>query len=135
MRRMLSRCNTAIKQTARGDFTSSPDLALELEYQLDTWYDCLPESIRFVRRWDNPTSLRATGTWTCPLATFLRVQYHCCKLAIFWPAVFQEVHYRESTPELLDHCGRFLESYIQVCPSLLSAFNDCIVNRWTLFLR
>lgn len=137
MRRMLNRCNTAIRRTPEGNFIYAPDLALELEYQLDTWYEYLPASIRFAKRRDDVFSPGATSNNACtyPPVILLHVQYYCCKLAIFWPAVIQALDCQKPTTELIDHCQRFLESYIQVSPSLVSAFNGCPVNRWTLYLR
>ncbi|KAH7264670.1 hypothetical protein B0J15DRAFT_491208 [Fusarium solani] len=47
MRRMLHRCNTAIRRTHRGEIVYAPNIALELELQLEEWYRYLPESVRF----------------------------------------------------------------------------------------
>ncbi|KAL2677387.1 hypothetical protein Neosp_011157 [[Neocosmospora] mangrovei] len=44
MRRMLHRCNTAIRRTHRGEIVYAPNIALELELQLEEWYRYLPES-------------------------------------------------------------------------------------------
>jgi hypothetical protein len=44
---MLHRCNSAVTRTADGRPTYAPGIALELERQLDEWYDYLPGNIRF----------------------------------------------------------------------------------------
>lgn len=139
MRRMLHRCNTAIRTTAEGQVTYVPAIALELELQLDEWYNYLPDVIRFQIDLDEPPhSLRIASSTITPLASsplskFLRVQYHCCRISIYWPAVYQAIHDGSVTDELQDHCRRFFNSYIQLMPSILPAFHECIVNRWTLF--
>ncbi|ERS97060.1 hypothetical protein HMPREF1624_06389 [Sporothrix schenckii ATCC 58251] len=43
MRRMLHRCNTAIRRTTEGEIVYAANIALELELQLDDWYGYLPE--------------------------------------------------------------------------------------------
>ncbi|RDL40565.1 Uncharacterized protein BP5553_00544 [Venustampulla echinocandica] len=130
MRRMLHRCNTAIKRNINGKIIYAPGIALELELQLDEWYNYLPEVVRF-HTYLNPTTLEVPPV--CPLSNFLRVQYYCCKTAIYWPAVYQAIEDGAANGQLLDHCRRFFDSYIQLMPSIIAAFQGCIVNRWTLF--
>ncbi|KAK4235647.1 hypothetical protein C8A03DRAFT_36492 [Achaetomium macrosporum] len=77
MRRILHRCYTAIRRTPRGDIVYAPAIALELETQLDEWQSLLPEAVDF-------RHLAALE----PLSNFLRVQYYCCKISIYWPAVY-----------------------------------------------
>lgn len=165
MRRMLHRCNTAIRRTSEGQVVYAPGIALELESQLNEWYNYLPDLVRF-QRWPTSAvdddgvggggngrqSIGARGgsvggtpgginhsTQPCPLRNFLRVQYLCCKISIFWPAVYQAIQneneYRNNHPDdqLQDHCRRFFDAYIQAIPGLMAAFHECIVNRWTLF--
>ncbi|KAG7289943.1 hypothetical protein NEMBOFW57_006320 [Staphylotrichum longicolle] len=123
VRRMLHRCYTAIRRTPRGDIAYAPGIALELETQLDEWQSVLPDAVHF-------RYLAAPE----PLSNFLRVQYYCCKISIYWPAVYQCIQDgRISTTEILEHCGRFFHAYIQSIPSMLMAVRDCIVNRWTLY--
>ncbi|KAH8805312.1 putative C6 transcription factor [Xylogone sp. PMI_703] len=129
MRRMLHRCNTAIRRTVTGEYVYAPGIALELEHQLEEWYHYLPEIIQFEKE-----SHDNNGIGNCILVDFLRVQYYCCKLSIYWPAVYQTIHYRETNSELLAHCQRFFESYIRLTPSIVSTFHHCYVNRWTLFV-
>ncbi|RHZ63544.1 hypothetical protein CDV55_103181 [Aspergillus turcosus] len=137
MRRMLHRCNTATRQTSDGMHAYAPGIALELEHQLESWYDYLPEIIRFSKREHHPISPGAASgsPQQCPLTTFLRVQYHCCKLSIYWPAIYQAILDGGASDQLLDHCRRFFDSYIQLMYSIVEAFQVCIVNRWTLFVR
>lgn len=132
MRRMLHRCNTAIRRTANGKFIYAPGIALELELQLDEWHSYLPDIISFTT--DIDASEHEVPP-ACPLTNFLRVQYYCCKIAIYWPAVYQAILDGEANEGLFDHYQRFFDSYVQLMPSIVSAFHDCMVHRWTLFVR
>jgi hypothetical protein len=132
---MLHRCNTAIRRTPDGNCVYAPGIALELELQLDEWYNYLPGLVRFEipprsHGFDSVDSPSPTG---CPLSNFLRVQYHCCKISIYWPAVYQAIHDGAIGEQLQDHCRRFFDSYIQLVPAIIAAFHECVVNRWTLF--
>lgn len=132
MRRMLHRCNTAVRKTPSGKWIYAPAIATELELQLDEWYSYLPMMIRF------STSLHGGDTENlraCPLTNFLRVQYFCCKISIYWPALYQAVQDGHATGQLLNHCRRFFDSYVQLMPSILIATENCLVNRWTLLAR
>ncbi|KAK4033101.1 hypothetical protein C8A01DRAFT_50263 [Parachaetomium inaequale] len=123
VRRMLHRCYTAIRRTPRGEIVYAPAIALELETQLDEWQSFLPDEVHF-------RHLAALE----PLSNFLRVQYYCCKISIYWPAVYQCIQDgRATTTEILEHCERFFHAYMQSIPSMLMAVRDCIVNRWTLY--
>ncbi|KAB8224286.1 hypothetical protein BDV33DRAFT_227161 [Aspergillus novoparasiticus] len=133
MRRMLHRCNTAIQATSTGEYVYAPSIALELEHQLEEWYRCLPEIIRF-EKGDVSQSLELIKIPPCPLSNFLRVQYYCCKLSIYWPAVYQAMQDGTVPHHLLDHCRRFFDSYMMLTPSIAAAFVSCRVNRWTLFV-
>ncbi|KAL5345680.1 hypothetical protein ACLOAV_009434 [Pseudogymnoascus australis] len=133
MRRMLRRCNTAIGRGANGTICYAPGIAVELELQLDEWYNYLPEVIRF--HLDFATTTFEVPPDECPLRNFLRVQYYCCKVAIYWPAVYQVMEDGIASGQLLDHCQKFFASYVQLMPSIMAAFRGCIVNRWTIFAR
>ena len=135
MRRMLHRCNTAIRRTPDGNIVYAPGIALELELQLDEWYNYLPRLVRFdiAPRINGLENADSPPPSSCPLSNFLRVQYHCCKISIYWPAVYQAIHDREIGEQLKDHCRRFFDSYVQLVPCILAAFRECVVNRWTLF--
>ncbi|KAK4143408.1 uncharacterized protein C8A04DRAFT_12384 [Dichotomopilus funicola] len=123
VRRMLHRCYTAIRRTPQGDIVYAPTIALELETQLDEWQSFLPDAVHF----------RHLAVLE-PLSNFLRVQYHCCKISIYWPAVYQCIQDGEpTTTQILEHCERFFNTYMQCIPSMLMAVRDCIVNRWTLY--
>ncbi|KAJ3454786.1 hypothetical protein MRS44_013386 [Fusarium solani] len=130
MRRMLHRCNTAIRRTHRGEIVYAPNIALELELQLEEWYRYLPESVRFQNSEHDPTN---SPMFVEPLGNFLRVQYYCCRLSIYWPAVYQCIQDGVATAEVLKHCEMFFQAYIQLMPSLLICIRNCIVNRWTLY--
>lgn len=139
MRRMLHRCNTAIRRTSEGKVVYAPGIALELESQLDEWYNYLPTLVRFEVGPDatGPGSTSApvqdASAMPCPLSNFLRVQYYCCKISIYWPAVYQAIHDGTDSDQLQDHCRRFFESYARLVPCIMAAFHECIVNRWTLY--
>lgn len=133
MRRMLHRCNTAIRRVADGTINYAPAIALELELQLDEWYNYLPEVIRFHLDFDSTTF--GVLLDECPLRNFLRVQYYCCKAAIYWPAVYQAMEDGVANGKLLGDCQKFFASYIQLMPSIMAAFQGCIVLRWTIFAR
>lgn len=131
---MLHRCNTAVQATSTGEYVYAPSIALELEHQLEEWYRCLPEMIRF-EKGDVSQSLESIKIPPCPLSNFLRVQYYCCKLSIYWPAVYQAMQDAAVSSHLLNHCRRFFDSYVLLTPSIVAAFDNCHVNRWTLFVR
>lgn len=133
MRRMLHRCNTAIRRTPQGEIVYAPNIALELELQLDEWCGYLPESVRFQNLEIDALASAHTPMFVEPLGNFLRVQYYCCKLSIYWPAVYQCIQDGVATSEVLQHCKRFFQAYIQLMPSLLISIRNCIVNRWTLY--
>jgi hypothetical protein len=138
MRRMLHRCNTATKATPDGTVSYAPGVALELQRQLDEWYSYLPDIIRFEH--DDQSFdfnlLNSPGgqlTFTEPLSNFLKVQYHCCRLSIYWPAVYQCIQDSSiATMNIVEHAERFFDAYIKLMPALLDAVRNCIVNRWTL---
>ncbi|KAI6784560.1 C6 transcription factor [Emericellopsis cladophorae] len=133
MRRMLHHCNTAIRRTPRGEIVYAPHIALELELQLDEWYGYFPEPVRF-QHLDADTSDSAFGYLSVePLGNFLRAQYYCCKLSIYWPAVYQSIQDNTATPEVLKDCQGFFDAYIQVMPNIRICIRNCIVNRWTLY--
>ncbi|KAH8427494.1 putative C6 transcription factor [Aspergillus melleus] len=133
MRRMLHRCNTAVQLTATGKYVYAPNIALELENQLEEWYRYLPEINRF-EKGDVSQPLGLINIPSCPLSNFLRVQYYCCRLSIFWPAVYHAMQDGSVSNSLLDHCKRFLDSYVLLAPSIIAAFHDCRVNSWTVFV-
>ncbi|KAJ5636519.1 uncharacterized protein N7484_009832 [Penicillium longicatenatum] len=133
MRRMLHRCNTAVQATSTGEYVYAPSIALELEHQLEEWYHCLPEMVRF-EKGDVSQFLELVKIPPCPLSNFLRVQYYCCKLSIYWPAVYQAMQDGAVSGHLLNHCRRFFDSYVMLTPSIVAAFDNCHVNRWTLFV-
>lgn len=136
MRRMLHRCNTAIRRTSRGEIVYAPAIALELELQLNQWYSYLPDLIRFDCNQDLDFDLLASPSifpQIDPLSNFLRVQYYCCKISIYWPAVYQCIQDGAASPEVLEHCERFFHAYVQLMPSILMSVRHCIVNRWTLY--
>lgn len=133
MRRMLHRCNTAIRRTSRGGIIYAPKIARELELQLDEWYDYLPETVRFQRLELNDVTPSPDFASVEPLGNFLCVQYYCCKLSIYWPAVYQCMEDGIATAEVVEHCERFFDAYMHLMPSLLICIRHCIVNRWTLY--
>ncbi|KAH7141287.1 hypothetical protein B0J13DRAFT_445594 [Dactylonectria estremocensis] len=135
MRRMLHRCNTAISKRNEDEIVYAPNIALELELQVDEWYRYLPDLVRFQHLdYDVDLSAPPHSLQTVePLGNFLRVQYYCCKLSIYWPAVYQSIQDGIATSEVLRHCEKFFDAYIKLMPSILVCLRHCIVNRWTLF--
>jgi hypothetical protein len=133
MRRMLHRCNTAIRKDSHGEIVYAPSIALELELQLDEWYDYLPRVVRFQQLQVNNVADNDNLLYAEPLSNFLRVQYYCCKLSIYWPAIYQSIQDGTATPEVFQHCARFFSAYTQLMPNILISIQNCIVNRWTLY--
>ncbi|KAB5575537.1 hypothetical protein GE09DRAFT_1184547 [Coniochaeta sp. 2T2.1] len=135
MRRMLHRSCTAIRTTPLGEVAYAPSVALELELQLDEWYCYLPDMFHFENINVDISALSPSlpNLPPDPLKEFLRVQYYCCKMSIYWPAAYQCVQDGVATPEVLGHCERFFNAYIQAMPSMLLSLRACIVNRWTLY--
>ncbi|KAI1378014.1 hypothetical protein F4677DRAFT_414183 [Hypoxylon crocopeplum] len=133
MRRMLHRCYTAIRRTPLGDIVYAPGIALELELQLDEWHGYLPDTVHFQHLDSSLLSTSQSLTSLESLSNFLRVQYYCCKISIYWPAIYQCIKDGTATAEVLKHCERFFHAYIQSIPSMLMSVRDCIVNRWTLY--
>ncbi|KAL2786933.1 hypothetical protein BJX66DRAFT_341720 [Aspergillus keveii] len=144
MRRMLHRCNWAVTQSPEdGSHRYAPGIALELERQLDEWYGYLPPNIQFTRQAQRQDHQQGGDTGSPQmgsergvvgsLSNFLNVQYYCCKLSIYWPAVFQAMQDGAvQTAQLLDHCQRFIDSYVQLLPRITFAVDDCLVYKWTL---
>lgn len=134
MRRMLHRSNTAIRRTHQGVVVYAPGIARELELQLDEWYSYLPDLVRFHDLTSGDLSSPPTAPAIDPLINFLRCQYYCCKLSIYWPAIYQCIQDGTASPDTLRDCERFFNAYIQLMPSLLLAMQSCIVNRWTIYV-
>lgn len=126
MRRMLHRCNTAIRRTQQGTTAYAPRIASELVRQLDEWHNYLLDPIKFDPQ--NHHSLLGS-----PLTNFLHVQYHCYRISTFWPATYQAMQDPNVDEQLLEPCRHLLDSYMALIPSLNNAINECAVNRWTLF--
>lgn len=136
MRRMLHRCNTAIRRTDTGNIVYAPGIANELELQLDEWYTYLPDMIRFDKHQDLDFDMLASPSLypiIDPLCSFLRVQYYCCKISIYWPAVYQCIQQGHVDRPMLEGSRRFFDAYIQLMPSILISVRECVVNRWTLY--
>ncbi|KAJ6445246.1 C6 transcription factor [Purpureocillium lavendulum] len=133
MRRMLHRCNTAIRRNSQGGIVYAPKIARELELQLDEWYKNLPDPVRFQRPELNGFGAVSGETSNDPQSSFLCVQYYCCKLSIYWPAVYQSMQDDRATTEVLKHCERFFNAYMHLMPNMLICIRYCIVNRWTLY--
>ncbi|KAL2812626.1 hypothetical protein BJX63DRAFT_421675 [Aspergillus granulosus] len=127
MRRMLHRCNGAVSRAPDGRLSYAPGIALELERQLEEWYGYLPANIQFAKEPSQPCNDRYGS-----LSNFLNVQYYCCKLSTYWPAVYQAIQDGAATAHLLEHCQRFVDSYVQLLPRISYAADDCLVYKWTL---
>ncbi|KAJ4077883.1 hypothetical protein NW769_015242 [Fusarium oxysporum] len=119
MRGMLHRCNTAIRKNSHGEIVYAPSIALELELQLDEWYEYLPPLVRFQQLQVDNLASNNNFLYAEPLSNFLRVQYYCCKLSIYWPAIYQSIQDGTATPEVFQHCERFFSAYTQLMLSIL----------------
>lgn len=128
MRRLLHRCNSAVTYSTDNRPSYAPGIALELERQVDEWYDYLPVNIRF------PKETSQLGTMYS-LSNFLNVQYYCCKLSIYWPAVYQAIQDGRVSVHLQDHCQRFIDSYVELLPQIVIAIDICPIYKWTLSIR
>lgn len=127
MRRLLHRCNSAVTYSPDNRPSYAPGIALELERQVDEWYEYLPANIRFPKE---TNQLRVDGIDS--LSNFLNVQYYCCKLSIYWPAVYQAVQDGGASAHLRGHCQRFIDSYVQLLPRICLALDICLIYKWTL---
>ncbi|EHK96131.1 hypothetical protein M7I_8185 [Glarea lozoyensis 74030] len=91
------RCTTAITISHDKEVYASV-IAHELARQLDTWYDRLPESLRFDRTIDQGaqnTAVLSPSSEIPGLTTAtksLKMQYYLCLTGIFWPAVYSAVY-------------------------------------------
>ena len=126
MRRMLHRCNTAIRRSSSGSTVYAPRIAAELARQLDEWHAFLPSLIVF-----DPND--AVSLDQDPMIGFLHVQYHCYKMATYWPAAYQAVRDHPSEASFSAHCRTLLDSYTAVVPNLIESLRSCVINRWSLF--
>ncbi|KAK9242379.1 hypothetical protein V1506DRAFT_89529 [Lipomyces tetrasporus] len=126
MRRMLHRCTISISTTSNGHFIYAPIIAAELELQLEQWHAVLPEHLRFGQPDSDDRIESAT-------AGFLQVQYYSCKASIYWPAVYQAIESSEADGDLLPHCRKFFDSYVNFMVSATSTVPRCLPNLWTLY--
>jgi hypothetical protein len=108
-------------------------VALDLELQLDEWQSYLPDMFQFRHPPADTSGTPPSRPALDPLNEFLRVQHYCCKISIYWPGAYQCIQDGMATVEVLRHCERFFNAYIQAMPSMLLSVRDCIVNRWTLY--
>ncbi|KAK9321542.1 hypothetical protein V1517DRAFT_326166 [Lipomyces orientalis] len=126
MRRMLHRCTISISTTSNGHFIYAPIIAAELELQLEQWHAVLPEHLRFGQPDLDDRIESAT-------AGFLQAQYYSCKASIYWPAVYQAIESSEADSDLLPHCHKFFDSYVNFMVSATSTVQHCLPNLWTLY--
>lgn len=130
MRRLLHHCNSAVTYSADNRPSYGPGIALELERQVDEWYDYLPVRIRFPKG-----TSQLCADWIYSLSNFLSVQYYCCKLSIYWPAVYQAIQDGRVSVHLQNHCQRFINCYEQLLPRIVIAMELCPIYKWTLSIR
>ncbi|KAK9482020.1 hypothetical protein V1527DRAFT_501293 [Lipomyces starkeyi] len=118
MRRMLHRCTISISTISNGHFIYAPIIAAELELQLEQWH--APDS-------DNRIESATAG--------FLQAQYYSCKASTYWPAVYQAIESSEADSDLLPHCRKFFDSYVNFMVSATSTVPRCLPKLWTLYAR
>ncbi|KAL3472379.1 hypothetical protein BJX99DRAFT_235642 [Aspergillus californicus] len=128
MRKMLHHCTWSIRTVAQNNSHAyAPIVAVELERQLDEWHQLLPDGLSF------KTSSTFTSYRSQPQVGFLRTQYFAFKASIYWPAAVEVFTTGEASDELLFHCQRFFDSYIEFVMSASVSVGLCKPNIWTLY--
>jgi hypothetical protein len=105
-------------------------VALELERQLQEWYDLLPDELSL--RSDTGGSVPSRGL---AQAQLLDTQCYAFSVSIYRPAVYQAWVTGEADDDLLLHCRGFFDSYIEFIASAAISVSICKPNIWTLYAR
>ncbi|GJP96968.1 unnamed protein product [Aspergillus niger] len=87
------------------------------------------------------TAVQATSTGKYVYAPYIAVElerqleeWYCHLLNISRFDKGDAMQDEGSAGLLRDDCQKFFDSYILLTPSIVAAFQDCLVNRWTLFV-
>ena len=142
MCRMVRRCTTSVIISQEREFYS-PAIAIELTYQLDTWYKHLPQSISF-ERYDTAVALpddfvksisSSPSSSIIAVTRFLQMQYYLCLTGIYWPAVYSVIRtgILEAAPTA--DCARFFESYFGFVITAASVIPSCPQNPWSIYAK
>jgi hypothetical protein len=142
MARMIRRCTTAITISHDKEVYASV-IAHELAWQLETWYERIPESFRFDRMVYSQDqvesiSLRSSQSPTSEFISVtkhLKMQYYLCMTGIFWPAVYSAVYVDSVGSETLEDCARYFESYAGFVVSVAEAIHSFSPNPWSIYAR
>jgi hypothetical protein len=121
----------------------SPAIAVELTYQLETWYNHLPPSISFERYDMSGVLLDDSVKNISPLppssitavSGFLQMQYYLCLTNIYWPAVYSTVSTGILEAALTADCVLFFESYCGFVISAASVVPNCPQNPWSIYAK
>lgn len=79
LRRLLNRVSSLLYSQHRSSITSLEPIVAELEYQLEQWYENLPQQIRF--------PIRDRAQTRDKVQTVLRLRYFACRTIIFRPYI------------------------------------------------
>ena len=142
MCRMVRRCTTSVIISQEQE-TFSPVIAIELTYQLNTWYSRLPPEIRFVLQdltAENPSDF-VNNTSSPPssgvsaITQFLQMQYYLCLTGIYWPAVYSVIIKESLQAVPAGHPTQFFESYVGFVITAASVIPRCPQNPWSIYAR
>jgi hypothetical protein len=140
--RMVRRCTTSIIISQEQEFYS-PAIAMELTYQLETWYKHLLLSISFDRH-DMAAALlddfvknisSSPSSSIIAISRFLQMQYYLCLKNIYWPAVYNVIRTCILEPALTVDCALFFESYFGFVISAASVIPNCLQNPWSIYAK
>src|SRR6266542_4007447 len=143
MCRMIRRCTTAVT-VSHDKEVYAPIIAVELENQLQEWYENLPHSLRFDQQnslanlaenslYGNPHPLSRDGN--ARLRCFLQMQYYLCRTGIYWSAVYSVMHVDTANAPTLSDCARFFEAYVGLVGSVATAVRCCEHGLWSIYAR
>lgn len=130
MRKMLQRCTSSVQRLSQVEFSYAPVIAVELERQLQEWYDLLPDELSLGRDSGDSVPSRSLAQ-----AKFLHTQCYAFRASIYWPAVHQAWVTGEAGDDLLPHCQAFFDNYIEFIASAAISVSICKPNLWTLYAR
>ncbi|KAH6663761.1 hypothetical protein B0J14DRAFT_609007 [Halenospora varia] len=140
--RMIRRCTTSVIISQEQELYS-PVIAIELTYQLDTWYNHLPSNIRFERH-DTAAAISdnlvksissSPSSTTIAVTRFLQMQYYLCLTGIYWPAVYSVISTGRLETAPTANCARFFESYVGFTITAASVIPSCSQNPWSIYAR
>ena len=142
MCRMGRRCTTSVIISQEQELYS-PAIAIELTYQLETWYKHLPPSISFERH-DTVVALpddfvksisSSPSSSIIAVSRFLQMQYYLWLTNIYWPAVYSVISTGRLEAAPRADCARFFESYFGFLISAASVIPNCPQNPWSIYAK